>query len=95
MGGHKLVELASALTALAMVPADVARDVVPEINAQILAMGKPGGPLRSGNAVKCRVEAVGNSIRIVGVFSSAGVRRSWVAAIQKAIAAAVAKRMRA
>ncbi len=93
MGNHKLVDLASVLDSLALIPAEVARDAVPEINAAILAMGKPGGPLRGGNRVKCRVEASGNKLRIVGVFSSAGVRRSWVAIVEKIIAEAIRKRM--
>ena len=93
MGKHKLVELRGMLDSLALIPAEVARDAVPEINAAILEMGKPGGPLRGGNRVKCRVEAVGNSIRIVGVFSSAGVRQSWLKAIEKIVAAAIRKRM--
>lgn len=93
MGQHKLVDLANVLESLALIPAEVAQAAVPEINAAILAMGKPGGPLRGGNRVKCRVEAVGNQIRIVGVFSSAGVRRSWVAIIEKIVAEAIRKRM--
>ena len=94
MGKHKLVSLAEALSDLSMIPSEVAQAVVPEINALILTMGKPGGPLRGGNRVRCRVEAQGNRIRIVGVFSSAGVRRTWVKAIGEAVARAVANHMR-
>lgn len=93
MGKHKLVDLANVLESLSLIPAEVAQAVVPEINAAILAMGKPGGPLRGGNRVKCRVEASGNKIKIVGVFSSAGVRRSWVAIVEKIVAEAIRKRM--
>lgn len=93
-GKHKLVELAEAMRSLAVVPAEVARDVVPEINQQILEMGKPGGPLRGGNAVKAHVEASGTTIRIVGVFPEAGVRRSWLAAIERIVGEAVRKRLR-
>lgn len=93
MGRHKMVDLATVLKSLALIPAEVARDAVPEINAQILAMGKPGGPLRGGNAVKCHVEAVGTTIRIVGVFPDSGLRKSWVKAIEKVVAAALRKRM--
>lgn len=93
MGQHKLVDLAVLLESIALIPAEVAREVVPEINEQIRAMGKPGGPLRGGNRVKARVEAVGNQIRVVGVFPEPGIRRSWLAAIERVVAAAIKKRI--
>lgn len=89
-GKHRLVKLARLYEAVSKkLPAQVAAAAAPEINAQILQMGKPGGPLRGGNAAKAHVEAVGEEIQIVGVFSERGVRRSWVAAVRKTIAKVV------
>jgi len=91
---HKLVDAAASLRALAFVPEEVARAVVPIINEQIRKLGKPGGPLRSGNAVKAYVVAQGRQIKIIGVFPQAGVRRSWITAIHKIVAEAIAAKMR-
>ncbi len=93
MGRRKLVTLADLLAALSATPAEVAKEAAPEINTQILQMGKPGGPLRGGNRVKAHVEAVDHEIRIVGVFPDAGLRKSWVRAIKRAVAKVVKKHM--
>lgn len=79
----KLVDLVTALESLKLIPDECVAEAAPLINEAIRKMGKPDGPLRSGNAVKCSVVARGSKLFIVGVFPSAGVRKAWVTIIQK------------
>lgn len=79
---HKLSEL---IATLKLVPEELVKEAVPQINEALRKMGKPGGPLQRGNEVKCHVVAEGNRIKVVAVFPDEGIRRPYMRIIERTV----------
>lgn len=94
-GKPKIEKLAALVETLKVIPAELVTEAAPLINEQIRKMGRPGGPLRNGNAVRCEVYADrgGLKIRVIGVFPNAGVRRSWLRGVERIIGELLKKQL--
>lgn len=88
-----LYRLADQLESLDEVAEEAAAEVAPEIERQIKALGRAGGPLRAGNAAAAEVYASGSTVHIRAVFTKASKQRSWARTAARAVQKAIARRL--